>query len=86
MAEFLIGLFITTLLNGIWNNKDPVSEPRYWSKETENIWHKMDSTLFERIYEFDSTVYFFGDSAVMRINIPDTTANVQQDTLRLDGL
>ena len=91
MFEFLLGLFITAMLNGIWATRgDPERHPRYWSKEeTTSTWHEMDSTLFERVYEFDSVVYFYGDAAVIRnkprTDISDSTISMS-DTLHLDGL
>ena len=88
MFEFLLGLFITAMLNGIWQSRDvPERHPRYWSKEDNaaNVWREMDSTLFERVYEFDNTRYF-GDSAAMRAVVPDTTAKQKPDSLLLNGL
>lgn len=87
MFEFFIGLFVATLLNGVFqHNKDP--SDYYWieGERTENIWQEIDSALIEDVYRFDSIVYFFGDSAVMRTDFADTAANVQPDNLQLDGL
>lgn len=88
MFEFLLGLFITTLLNGVWQHKDPEKIPRYWSSTTENVWHKMDSVIFEDVYTYDSVRYHTGDTAAIRNkprkNVSDS--NVQRDTLQLDGL
>lgn len=87
MFEFLLGLFITALLNGIWSSRDdPERYQRYWSKETANVYQQLDSAIFADVYEFDSVVYYFGDSAARRAVVPDTTANVKPDSLLLDGL
>lgn len=66
MFEFLLGLFITALLNGIWSSKDPYDNPRYWSNKEYNV-SALDSIIFEDVYKFDSIVYFNGDSTAIKL-------------------
>lgn len=90
MVEFLLGLFITAFVNGIFATRgDPERHPQYWRQEPTDIHWKIDSTI---LVSLDSTHFDYLDEEYIDdvILIPRTKADsariIKSDTLRLDGL
>lgn len=92
MFEFLLGLFITALANGIFATRgDPERHQQYWREEPTDIHWKIDSTI---LVALDSTHFDYLDEEYIDevILIPRTKADsaragmIKQDSLQLDGL